>query len=281
MAITHEEHALTRRAGPGPSLYMLSAVPEGEIRATVGILHGYADHAARYAHVMDHWAGSKIASIAIDMRGHGRATGLRGYCDRFDEFLADASELARVVQEKARGGATFLFGHSFGGLVAASSAVESPGSWRGLLLSAPYFGLALDVPLAKILAGRVASVIAPKLGIPSGLFGKDLTHDATRAAGYDADPLVFKKATARWFRESQVAQERILARASELRLPLFMTFGSEDKVAKMSVAKVFFGRAASPDKTWSERKGAFHEVLNEPEWKELADEMARWMLARA
>jgi alpha-beta hydrolase superfamily lysophospholipase len=281
MPITHEEHALTRRGGPGPSLYMLSAVPEGEVRATVGILHGYADHAARYAHVMDFWAESKIASIAIDMRGHGRATGLRGYCDRFEEFLADASELSRIVSEQARGGATFLFGHSFGGLVAASSAIESPGSWRGLLLSAPYFGLALDVPLAKIVAGRIASVVAPKLGIPSGLFGKDLTHDATRAAGYDADPLVFKKATARWFRESQLAQARALERASELRLPLYLVFGGEDKVAKMSVAKSFFGRVASTDKTWSERKGAFHEVLNEPDWKELAGEMASWMLARA
>jgi alpha-beta hydrolase superfamily lysophospholipase len=247
MPITHEEHALTRRGGPGPSLYMLSAVPEGEVRATVGILHGYADHAARYAHVMDFWAESKIASIAIDMRGHGRATGLRGYCDRFEEFLADASELSRIVSEQARGGATFLFGHSFGGLVAASSAIESPGSWRGLLLSAPYFGLALDVPLAKIVAGRIASVVAPKLGIPSGLFGKDLTHDATRAAGYDADPLVFKKATARWFRESQLAQARALERASELRLPLYLVFGGEDKVAKMSVAKSFFGRVASTD----------------------------------
>jgi alpha-beta hydrolase superfamily lysophospholipase len=280
MPILHEEHALTRLRGPGPSLYLVSAVPEGEIRATVGILHGYADHAARYLHVMDFWAESKIAAFAIDMRGHGRATGLRGYCEHFDEFLADAGELTRVVQDKARGGATFLLGHSFGGLVAASSAIQAPGAWRGLLLSAPYFGLALDVPMAKIVAGRIASVVAPKLGIPSGLFGADLTHDATRAAGYDADPLVFKKATARWFRESQLAQARALEHAKDLRLPLFLTFGSEDKVAKLSVAKTFFDRVASTDKTWDERKGAFHEVLNEPDWKDLAGDMASWMLAR-
>jgi alpha-beta hydrolase superfamily lysophospholipase len=281
MTIIREEHALTRRSGPGPSLYLVSAVPEGEVRATVGILHGYADHAARYQHVMDFWAESKIAVFALDMRGHGRALGLRGYCERFEEFLADAGELTRVVQDKARGGATFLFGHSFGGLVAASSAIEAPGAWRGLILSDPYFGLALDVPMAKIVAGRIASVVAPKLGIPSGLFGRDLTHDATRAAAYDADPLVFKKATARWFRESQLAQARALEHAKDLRLPLYLVFGSEDKVAKLSTAKTFFDRVASTDKTWDERKGAFHEVLNEPEWKDLAGDIAKWMLARA
>jgi alpha-beta hydrolase superfamily lysophospholipase len=281
MTITREEHALTRRSGPGPSLYLVSAVPEGEVRATVGILHGYADHAARYQHVMDFWAESKIAVFALDMRGHGRALGLRGYCDRFEEFLADAGELTRVVQDNARGGATFLFGHSFGGLVAASSAILAPGAWRGLILSDPYFGLALDVPMAKIVAGRIASVVAPKLGIPSGLFGRDLTHDATRAAAYDADPLVFKKATARWFRESQLAQARVLERAKDLRLPLYLVFGSEDKVAKLSTARTFFDRVASTDKTWDERKGAFHEVLNEPDWKDLAGDIASWVLARA
>jgi len=279
MAITHEEHALTRRAGPGPSLYMVSSIPEGEVRATVGVLHGYADHAARYQHVLDYWAERKIAAIAIDMRGHGRAMGLRGYCDHFEEFLRDAGELARVVQDQARGGAMFLFGHSFGGLVAASSAIESPGSWRGLILSAPFFGLALDVGLPKIVAGRIASVVAPRLGIPSGLVGADMTHDTARAAAYDADPLSFKKATARWFRETQLAQVRALDRAGDLRLPIYMTFGGADKVARLATARTFYDRVASSDKTWNEREGAFHEVLNEPDWEVLAGDIATWVLA--
>ena len=108
-----------------------------------------------------------------------------------------------------------------------------------------------------------------------------MTRDPERAAAYDADPLVFKHATARWFRETQLAQERALARAGELRLPLYMTFGTKDHVAKASAAKTFYDRAASTDKRWEERVGAFHEVLNEPDWKELADHIAEWMLARA
>jgi alpha-beta hydrolase superfamily lysophospholipase len=281
MTITHDEHALTRRAVPGPSLYLVSATPEGAPKATVGILHGYAEHGGRYRHVMDAWAEANVASVAVDMRGHGRATGPRGHCDLFDEFLEDAAELARVVTERAQGGACFLFGHSFGGLVAAASAIDSPGPWRGLVLSAPFFGLALDVPKLKVAAGRVASLLAPKLGLASGLKGADVTRDPERAAAYDADPLIFKHATARWFRETQLAQERTLARASELRLPLYTTFGSADRVAKLAAARTFFDRAASTDKTWEERKGGFHEVLNDPEWRELADRIAGWILARA
>jgi alpha-beta hydrolase superfamily lysophospholipase len=281
VTVKHDEHALTRRAVPGPSLYLVSATPEGTPRATVGILHGYAEHGARYLHVMDAWAEANIASVAVDMRGHGRATGPRGHCDRFDEFLEDAAELTRVVSERAQGGACFLFGHSFGGLVAAASAIDAPGPWRGLILSAPFFGLALAVPKLKLAAGRVVSVFAPKLRLASGLKGADVTRDAERAAAYDADPLVFKHTTARWFRETELAQERTVARATELRLPLFTTFGAEDHIAKLATARTFFDRVASTDKTWEERPGAFHEVLNEPEWRELSDKIAEWILARA
>jgi alpha-beta hydrolase superfamily lysophospholipase len=281
MANLHEEGALTQRAVPGPALYTVRVRPEGAVRATVGIVPGYADHAGRYAHVQEAWADAGLASVAIDLRGHGRAAGERGYCDRFGEFLDDAGELARVVRAEANGGPCFLFGHSFGGLVAALSAIQTPSPWRGLVLSAPFFGLALDVPRPKVLLGRIASRLVPGLGIPSGLAGKDLTHDAARADGYDRDPLVFKKATARWFTEAQRAQAEVMARAGELRLPLYETFGEKDPVAKNSVGRAFFDRVASTDKTWNERKGAFHEVLNEPDWRELATSIAEWVLAHA
>ena len=250
------------------------------VKATIGVLHGYADHAGRYAHVMDAWADAGIGSVALDLRGHGRSEGTRGYCDRFGDFLDDAGELSRLVRTDAAGGPCYLFGHSFGGLVATLSAIASPSPWRGLILSAPFIGLALEVPAAKVLLGRIASRVVPKLGIPSGLFGKDLTHDTARAADYDRDPLVFKKATARWFTETQKAQAEALRRAGELRLPLYETFGECDPVAKLSSGRALFDAASSTDKTWNARAGALHEVLNEPDWRELADAIAAWALAR-
>ena len=280
MPITHEEGVLSQRAVPGPSLFTVKFRPEGSPKATLGIIHGYADHAGRYGHVQRAFAEAGIASVAIDLRGHGRAAGARGYCDRFGEFLDDAGELARLVKTEASGGPCFLLGHSFGGLVAALSAIHSPSPWRGLILSAPFFGLALDVPRAKVLLGKVASRLVPHLGIPSGLAGKDLTHDAARAADYDRDPLVFKKATARWFTEATAAQAEALSRAGEIRMPFYEVFGERDPVAKNAAGRAFFDKVASTDKTWNERKGAFHEVLNEPEWPELTTSISEWILGR-
>ena len=92
---------------------------------------------------------------------------------------------------------------------------------------------------------------------------------------------LFKKATARWFTETQRAQADAMAHAHDLRLPLYEAFGGSDPIAKLAAGRAFFDKVASADKTWNERKGALHEVLNEPDWRELATEMGEWMLSRA
>jgi alpha-beta hydrolase superfamily lysophospholipase len=282
MNIEVDEGTLGKRAARGPDLYYASAMPSEGIKAVLGVIHGYADHGARYRHVMGALAEHGIGSVAIDLRGHGRALGPRGFCSRFDEFLDDARELRRLVDERAKAAKvpTFLFGHSFGGLVATSSALENAGAFKGLVLSAPFFGLALEVPRIKVLAGKIASRIYPRLGLPSGLEGKDMTHDKEKAKSYDEDPLVFKKATARWFTETVAAQDQALSNAPRLAMPLYMTFGTGDKVASMTSAKRFFDAAGSADKTWDPREGLYHEVLNEPSWKDLVETIARWVVAR-
>lgn len=282
MSIELHEAVLSQRGTRGPDLYYASAMPE-DPKAILGIIPGYADHGARYRHVMGALAEHGIGSIAVDLRGHGRALGTRGFCERFDEFLDDARELRTLLDEHAKKtkAPAFLFGHSFGGLTAASSVLEDPGSLAGLVLSAPFFGLALPVPRIKLLAGRVASRLYPTLGLPSGLHGKDMTHDAERAKAYDEDPLVFPNATARWFTETVKAQERAFQNAHRLAMPLYMAFGTADPVASFKQGKRFFDLASSKDKTFESREGQFHEILNELSWKELVESLAKWVLDRA
>lgn len=274
-----DEGTLDRQRTAGPALYFNAAFPQAPPQAVVGVLHGYADYGARYSHVLGAWAERGIASVAIDMRGHGRAGGDRGFCERFTDYLDDVSELVHLIGERAPGVPAFLFGHSFGGLVAASAVISQPGAWRALVLSAPYLGLAAHVPFVKAFAGRIASRVAPALGLPSGLQGAQLTHDSARALAYDADPLVFKTVKSRWFRETQKAQAMVLDGASSVTLPLYLVIGKADTLVKVESARQFFDGAASSDKTWDARDGLLHEVLNEPEWRSIADAIADFVLA--
>lgn len=273
----------------GPSLYYASAMPPSP-KAVLAMVHGYADHGARYAHVMGALAEHGIGSVVIDLRGHGKAEGTRGYCERFSDYHDDVRELRRLAEARAqrgvggaegKGAPLFLFGHSFGGLVVTSSVLENPSPWKGLVLSAPLFGLALEVPRIKIIAGKIASRLVPKLGLPSGLSGRDMTSDVAKQKEYDADPLAFKDARARWFTESSKTQGHVLANAKKLTMPLYLTIGTKDPIVSFPTAKKFFADAGSADKTFAPQEGLLHEVVNEPSWKDVVEPIAKWILAKA
>jgi alpha-beta hydrolase superfamily lysophospholipase len=277
-----DQGPLARSLTRGPLLYSYSATPTVQPGqqpvAIVGVVHGYGEYAGRYEHVMGAWAERGIASVAIDLRGHGRAQGRRGYCERFDEFLDDTLELERLTAGKNV--PAFLFGHSFGGLVAASSALARPTPWHALVLSAPFFRLAVPLSPIAAAASKIGSRIVPTLSLPNGIRSADVTHDAALARAYDEDPLIFHTVTTRWFTEAEAAQERALARAATLTMPLYVVMGTEDRVAKYETARAFFDLAGSTDKTWDTRPGLYHEVLNEPVWREIANKIADFILAR-
>jgi acylglycerol lipase len=279
--ILRDQGTLARSATRGPVLYSYAATPaapDQKPAAVVGILHGYGDYGARYAHVMGAWAERGIASVAIDLRGHGRSQGRRGSCQRFDEYLDDTLELERLTSDKKV--PAFLFGHSFGGLVAASSVLARPAPWRALVLSAPFFGLATPVTPLVAAASKIGSLVLPGLPLPNGIRSADITHDATIVRAYEEDPLVFHIVTPRWFTEVEAAQKRALASARTLTMPLYVVMGTQDRIARYEVARAFYEHAGSSDKTWDTREGLFHEVLNEPVWHEIADKIADFVLAR-
>ena len=274
-----DEGVLADRKTKGPKLYAKEVLPDGPPCALIGVVHGYADHGARYAHVMEYLAEHDIGSVAIDLRGHGRAEGVRGHVDEFVEYTDDIAELAaRLEQVATRAGATdvprVLYGHSMGGVATFHAALRArAGTWDALAHTDPFFGLGLEVPWIKRAAANLAVKVYPKLAIPTGLAGKDLTHDAAIAQKYEADPLVFKTATAGWFTQVLAAQKEALTRAPEMKLPYWVCHGGADPIAKLAATRAVFERAGSSHKEWVDAPGLLHEVFNEPEWRPLVDQL--------
>lgn len=284
MPIRLDEGSLKREKKQGPTLYSMQALPAGAPKAFVGIVHGYADHSSRYAHVMEALAEREIGCVSVDLRGHGRAEGPRGHVREFSEYCDDIDELAlhlgRVAEREGAGASPrVLYGHSMGGLATFHAALRNPAPWTALAHTDPFFGLALEVPAWKRASSRVASRLYPRLALPTGLSGKQLTHDAEIAQKYDADPLVFKTATAGWFAATVQAQEDALAWASRLSMPYWALHGGADSIAKLEAAHAIFQRVSSERKEWFEAPGLYHEPFNEPEWRPLVTRLADFVLA--
>ena len=260
----YEEGSITTRASGGPTLsYQLSLPPNA--KAALLLVHGYGEHGGRYRQIVQRWAKRGIATGILDLRGHGWSAGTRGHCDRFAEFHDDVDDLHAVLREHVRDLPLFGFGHSFGG----PSSPRMPS--RGRTCSRASCSRPRTSASRCRCRGRrrpsveLASKLYPKLAVPTGLSGADLTHDETLARLYDHDPLVNKAATARWFTETVAAQKDLLRSRGPAEVPVLCIAAGADRVVSTATARTVFNRFASTDKTFDERVGLYHEILNEPD----------------
>ncbi|MCY1009336.1 alpha/beta fold hydrolase [Nannocystis pusilla] len=144
LAVAGVEHREARlRAHGDIDLYVQSWRPAGSARGAVLLAHGLKDHSARYAELAQHLAAQGLAVHAFDLRGHGRSAGERARA-ALGEYVADLTVVATQVRAAEPGLPLFVFGHSMGGAIATTYALEHPGELQGLVLSAAALRLGPD-----------------------------------------------------------------------------------------------------------------------------------------
>jgi alpha-beta hydrolase superfamily lysophospholipase len=266
----------------GVSLYE-KVWPASAPKAVAILVHGYGEHIERYAHVAAALNAAGFHARGYDQRGHGQSGGTRGFCMHFSEYLDDLKLVIARATKEWPGLPVFLVAHSFGGLVSCKYLLRDASGITGLVLSSPYFKLKLEVPAIKVMAGKIMSKIIPKLSLPSGLKGADVSRDPDIASLYDRDPLNNKNATARWFTETSSAQEEVAARASEIKLPALVMHGAADKIADPAQTDSIFRKLGSADKQLKMYEGQFHEIFNEPaeDRKKTLNDVTEWLTAHA
>jgi alpha-beta hydrolase superfamily lysophospholipase len=272
---THEEG---RFAGEGGlEIYWQAWLPEGaEPRAVVVLAHGASEHSGRYA-----WTGEQLTSrgyamYAIDHRGHGRSAGDRAVIDRMRNAVEDVHTLVERAVAAHPGRPVVLLGHSMGGAVALSYTVEHEDALDALVLSAPLAALEAASPVQRV-AGRVLSVIAPKLGVV-GIDSTAVSRDPKVVEDYDADDLNYHgKLPARTVAELTSAIDGYPEAVKRLELPMLVMHGTADRLTPIAGSEMVVENAASGDKTFKRYDGLFHELLNEPERQEVLDDIAAWL----
>ncbi len=244
-------------------------VTEGTGDRDVLVLHGLAEHAARYAHVSAAWAARGARVTVMELRGHGQSGGRRSHVERWSEYVADVNAVAVTLSP----GWT-MFAHSMGGLVALDAVMSGlrPGK---LALSNPLLGVRMKVPAWKTTAGRVLSRILPAMALENELDPAGLSRDPAVGQAYANDPDVYKKVTARWYTEMTAAQTRVLA-AGSWPVPLGLFLGESDPITDPPTARAFAAAVGAHVHAWPDMR---HEVVNEIDKEQVIATVGDWLLA--
>jgi alpha-beta hydrolase superfamily lysophospholipase len=262
-------------SGDGVRIFVRSWRPGPSPRAVVVICHGVNSHGGQYL-----WTGRRLAAhgfavYALDLRGRGQSEGERYYVDDVAEYVSDVAAVIGLAQARDRGVPVFLLGHSAGGVVACTFALEHQAQLAGLISES--FAFRVPAPGFALSLIKWVSRIAPRLPVLK-LDNRDFTRDPVALSALEADPLTRDEiqptgtvaALAR-------AAERLAREFPRLTLPVLILHGTVDRATVPSGSQFFHDTVGSRDKTLRLYDGHYHDLLNDVGKEEVMADITGWI----
>ena len=260
-------------------------LPAGEPVAALHVLHGWAEHAARYERFAVAANGSGLAVYVDDHRGHGRtglaAGGLGDLGPRgMDGVLDAAHAVTQEVRRRHPGIPLFLLGHSWGSFLGQRYVRRWPDELDAVVLT----GTTYRRPDAAAPAARTGG---PNAAFEPAATPYDwLSRDADEVRKYLEDPWCGTQAEA-------FASARPMARPADakpepdasprLDLPIAIFNGSADPVGGDEGGKALAEHYREQGYRHVELHlydGARHELLNETNRDEVTADLLEFFSER-
>ncbi|VDB94441.1 unnamed protein product [Peniophora sp. CBMAI 1063] len=293
MSSTPSSSSFTESWLPGPqstSFYtrLYTPPPATPTRALLVFVHGYLEHIGRYETAHSRWASRGVAVFAYDERGFGRtALGEQrsagagyGRTGGGDARMGDLEWALRYAREEVKGVPMFLMGHSMGGGLVLSFAtrLRSPpskdtiGLLSGVIASSPLVRIVRQAPSSLFLYTiTFLSKLFPNIQLNTPVQDQDLSHDPAVGPEHLADPWMKGHASLEGIVDMLSRGELLLTEGHRVwpkDLPVLILHGDEDMINGFPTCKDFFDILQTPDKTFVEYPGMFHDLMTEPDVKE-------------
>jgi alpha-beta hydrolase superfamily lysophospholipase len=298
----------TVTAQDGAALFTHRWLPDGEVRGVALVVHGIADHGARFAGLAEALTAAGFAVYAYDQRGHGRTAGEgermvfadEGGWQKVVDDVGSAAELARSEHPSLP---FFLIGHSMGSTIVRDYVIRGSDDLTGLVISGPV----VDVPAKRVAATLFAKSLAAVRGqrhasqlldtVAFGQYNNNwkpartkfdwISRDEAVVDAYVADPWCGEVATTGLWLDFVPAIARVNdpAQVAKVRkdLPVLLLAGDQDPVGEgvkgIRHARETYASAGVTDVTATIYPGARHEVFNETNREQVFADLVAWLEA--
>lgn len=227
---------------PGARLHIRDFGEAHAGRPAILMIHGLAGQLSHYTYGVAGKLSAAHRVIVVDRPGSGYSTRAPGTPA---DLSTQAAALAALMRSLGLG-PSLVVGHSLGGAVALTLALEHPQQVAGLALLAPLTHIREDVPPAfkglTIASPLVRKLVAWTLAVPASIRNSKATLEmvfgpeavpkdfATRGGGLlSLRPSAFLSASS----DLQALPERlpqVQARYGELRVPVSVLYGKDDRI---------------------------------------------------
>lgn len=237
---------------------------------TILFTHGQAEHSDCYQRLIDAFSETGWNFIGWDLRGHGKSEGLRGYAKDFNEYVSDYSIFLDkcLSLNEVNSKPVLVLGHSMGGLIQTCGLLENKYAEKytnivGQILSSPLFGVAIEVPVWKDSGATFINALLPKLTMSNEIKNEQLTRDVEVMREYEADTYRHGRISSGVYLGFKREFPIVAARASEIKLPSFLSVSDNDPVISSEAALKVFDLIDTNTKGLKIIEGGRHELYND------------------
>jgi len=268
----HEEKIL--KSFDGIELFFVTDLPKN-MKAIIIIIHGGAEHQARYDYITMQFNKFDYGVCRFDNRGHGRSGGKRGYIDNFHNFIDDADLIVELVKEEYSYLPVFMLGHSMGGLITCAYGIKHPMKLYGQILCG---ALVAEIPWFNDIKGIDVEKNG-EMQLPC-----DLTYlicrDQNVIKNAESDPLFLKYYTVKLYSSLLSGVRWLNKNIKKYTCPCLILHGSEDKIINKTSSEYLYNEISSIDKNIKIYEGLYHEILNEFEKNIIISDINCWITDR-
>src|SRR5262245_6413900 len=276
--LTSKAHEEKIQGSDGLRLFMRSWRPATNARAVVAIVPGFNSHSGYYGWAAEQLTSNGLAVYAIDLRGRGQSDGERFYLNHFSDYVADVTSMMTQIASRDPVLPVFLFGHSAGGVVACTYALDNQAGLAGFICED--FAFQVPAPDFALAVLKGLGHVAPHAHVFK-LKNVDFSRDEAIVAAMDADALIANEVQpTQTMAEMVRADERLKRDFPQMKLPVLILHGTMDKVTKPSGSQHFYDTTGSADKTLKFYPGAYHDLLNDIDRETVMADIKTWIDAR-
>jgi len=259
-------------------IYTRKWITKKNEKAVVFLTHGVAEHVGRYEFVADYLNQQGYSVYGLDLQGHGRSGGDRGYVSSYHDYETEVIDY--IHRERASISTktpVFLLGHSNGGLISILVAQHIAKEIKGVVLSGPALGLdpSLDTPTMRKLVAALSSAF-PKIPA-SKLDNTYLSRDSKIKDTVDNDDLHYKGSLSMGLASAFLDILTELEHQEPVTWPFLLLYTKQDRLISPSACQKFYDNAQSKDKTVKVYEDLYHEIFNEPEKEEFLSVVVSWL----
>ncbi len=244
---------------------------------TVLIVHGLGEHGARYRYVADRLTAIGLRVRVVDLWGHGRSDGIRGHMTSYEEMEEVIVWAVEQIQQQ-QPGAVFIYGHSMGGQLVVNTILDKKLQVNGVILSAPWLGLAMKSPWWKLLAGQIAARVYPAFTFSTKIDKKFLVNgEFLEELEEEEAKLLHQRISAGLYAQMVQGSAVAMQRASEFTTPLFLYHGTEDCVTCLKTSVEFYESCGAKEREILIVDEMGHEGHQGEQGVRILDAICKWL----